>query len=97
MENKKSISKLFELYKEDIYKMDSTYYNILKNVQEQENIFYQTLSDNQKELLENLNMYKTEQDNYIHQHIFTYGYSLANNLLIESITTSNIKKTNTTK
>ena len=54
MENKKSISKLFELYKEDIYKMDSSYYNILKKVQEQENIFYQTLSDNQKELLENL-------------------------------------------
>lgn len=24
MENKKSISKLFELYKEDIYKMDSS-------------------------------------------------------------------------
>lgn len=93
MENKKSISKLFELYKEDIYKMDSTYYNILKNVQEQENIFYQTLSDKQKELLENLNMYKTEENNYMHQHIFTYGYSLANNLLIESLKNDNYKNT----
>ena len=93
MENKKSISKLFELYKEDIYKMDSTYYNILKNVQEQENIFYQTLSDKQKELLENLNMSKTEENNYMHQHIFTYGYSLANNLLIESLKNDNYKNT----
>ena len=92
MENKKSILKLFSLYKDDIYKMDSSYYQILKKVQEKENIFYKTLSDKQKILFEELNMYKSEQNSYMHQHIFSYGYSLANSLLIESITNKNSLK-----
>ena len=92
MENKKSILKLFSLYKDDIYKMDSWYYQILEKVQEKENIFYETLSDKQKILFEELNMYKSEQNSYMHQHIFSYGYSLANSLLIESITNKNSLK-----
>ena len=42
-------------------------------------------------------LYKTEQDNYIYQHVFTYGYSLVNNLLIESITKLNVKQNNILK
>ena len=92
MEKSKTILQLFNLYKNDIYKMDSSYYEILKKIGEQEKLLNETLTDEQKNILSKINLYKNEQTEYMNQHIFKYAYSLSNKLLIESLTGSTVKE-----
>ena len=42
MEESKTILQLFNLYKDDIYKMDSKYYEILTKIGEQEKLLNKT-------------------------------------------------------
>ena len=92
MEESKTILQLFNLYKNDIYKMDSNYYEILKKIGEQEKLLNETLTDEQKNILSKINLYKDAQKEYMNQHILKYAYFLSNKLLIESLTGSTFKE-----
>lgn len=95
---KNSISDLYEKYIDDIYS-SITYENleISKKVLEFENILLSTLNQEQKELLNKISDLENDRTDLITKETFKFAYSLATNLIVESLKkhSENITKNST--
>ena len=87
---KNSISDLYEKYIDDIYS-SITYENlkISKKVLEFENILLSTLNQEQKELLNKISNLENDRTDLITKETFKFAYSLATNLIVESLKNHN--------
>lgn len=98
MKDDKTILKLYEKYIDDIYS-SITYENleISKKVLEFENILLSTLNQEQKELLNKISNLENDRTDLITKETFKFAYSLATNLIVESLKNhnENITKNNT--
>lgn len=95
---KNSISDLYEKYIDDIYS-SITYENleISKKVLEFENILLSTLNQEQRELLNKISDLENDRTDLITKETFKFAYSLATNLIVESLKkhSENITKNST--
>lgn len=90
MEN--SISNLYEKYFDDIYSnISHEGLEISKKVVELENKLIPTLSKEQKKLLDQINKYENDRIDLITKETFKFAYSLATNLILESLKNYNEK------
>lgn len=90
MEN--SISNLYEKYFDDIYSnISHEGLEISKKVVELENKLIPTLSKEQKKLLDQINEYEDDRIDLITKETFKFAYSLATNLILESLKNYNEK------
>ena len=87
---KNSISDLYEKYIDDIYS-SITYENleISKKVLEFENILLSTLNQEKKELLNKISNLENDRTDLITKETFKFAYSLATNLIVESLKNHN--------
>ena len=87
---KNSISDLYKKYIDDIYS-SITYENleISKKVLEFENILLSTLNQEQKELLNKISNLENDRTDLITKETFKFAYSLATNLIVESLKNHN--------
>ena len=85
MEDNKTILELYENYVDDIYSMTSEKLEISNKISKQEQLFLRTLTDEQKELIDTLNLYQEEKEELVRKQAFVFAYKLATNLLIESL------------
>lgn len=85
MEDNKTILELYENYMDDIYTMTSEKLEISNKISKQEQLFLRTLTDEQKELIDTLNLYQEEKEELVRRQVFVFAYKLATNLLIESL------------
>ena len=83
-----SISDLYDKYTNDIYNMTQDTLEISKKIVELENLLLPTLTKEQKELLKKINTYKNDKTDILTKNTFTFTYSLATNLIVESIRNS---------
>lgn len=88
MKNNEAILKLYDKYTEDIYSMTQDNLEISKKIIELENLLLPTLTKEQKELLKKINTYKSNKTDLLTKETFKFAYSLATNLIIESIKNS---------
>ena len=70
---------------DDIYSMTSEKLEISNKISKQEQLFLRTLTDEQKELIDTLNLYQEEKEELVRKQAFVFAYKLATNLLIESL------------
>ena len=90
MEN--SISNLYEKYFDDIYSnISHEGLEISKKVVELENKLIPTLSKEKKKLLDQINEYENDRIDLITKETFKFAYSLATNLILESLKNYNEK------
>ena len=90
MEN--SISNLYEKYIDDIYSnISHEGLEISKKVVKLENKLIPTLSKEQKKLLDQINEYENDRIDLITKETFKFAYSLATNLILESLKNYNEK------
>ena len=98
MKDDKTILKLYEKYIDDIYS-SITYENleISKKVLEFENILLSTLNQEQRELLNKISDLENDRTDLITKETFKFAYSLATNLIVESLKkhSENITKNST--
>lgn len=85
MEDNKTILELYENYVDDIYSMTSEKLEISNKISKQEQLFLRTLTDEQKEIIDTLNLYQEEKEELVRKQAFVFAYKLATNLLIESL------------
>lgn len=93
MEDKETISKLYSMCKEDIYKMKSQNIEITKKIAEETDILYKNLTEEQIQIIDKINQYENERVEIINKEVFKYAFSLATKLFAEGLTEkTNIKK-----
>lgn len=84
MKNKETIYKLFEDNISNIYKNEENE-ELTKEIMEYENQLLSGLTKEQKELLNIINKLRGKRRDKLDRKIFTYAFSLANRLMIESL------------
>ena len=89
MEN--CILNLYNKYIDDIYSMSKENLEISKKVVELENNLLPTLSKAQKELLDKINNLENDRTDLLTKETFKFAYSLATNLIVESLKNPNEK------
>lgn len=89
MEN--CILNLYNKYIDDIYNMSKENLEISKKVVELENNLLPTLSKAQKELLDKINNLENDRTDLLTKETFKFAYSLATNLIVESLKNPNEK------
>ena len=89
MEN--CILNLYNKYIDDIYNMSKENLEISKKVVELENNLLPTLSKAQKESLDKINNLENDRTDLLTKETFKFAYSLATNLIVESLKNPNEK------
>ena len=84
-ENKEKILELYGLYMDDIYKLTDEKLNIEKENIKLEEKLYSTLNEEQKEILTKINDNTNKKNELTYKNIFVFAYSLANRLMIQSL------------
>ena len=84
MKNKETIYKLFEDNISNIYKNEENE-ELTKEIMEYENQLLSGLTKEKKELLNIINKLRGKRRYKLDRKIFTYAFSLANRLMIESL------------
>ena len=85
MEKQETIMQLFEMYKDKVYETADTNNKILGKIIQVEKPFYNSLTKEQKNQYEKIEDLGNTRHEEIDKNIFTFAYSLANRLLIESL------------
>lgn len=85
MKDDKTILKLYDTYINDIYDMTPENLEISKKVVEFENLLLPTLTKEQKELLNKISDLENDRTDLITKETFKFAYSLATNLIVESL------------
>lgn len=85
MEGKETIEELFEQYMDNIYTETDEKLEINREISELTDKLNKTLSDEQKQLLEQINLKEDEKHDIINKNTFVFAYSLANKLFAESL------------
>lgn len=84
MDNKDTISQLFEDNISKIYEKDDN--NIIsKEILKYEMEFLKSLSEEQQKIFNNINNLKAQQRDKLDKEIYVYAFSQANRLIIESL------------
>lgn len=89
MKDDKTILKLYDKYIDDIYSMTKDNIEISKKVVELENVLLPTLTKEQKELLNQISNLENDRTDILTKNTFKFAYSLATNLIVESINNFN--------
>lgn len=92
MENKETILQLYDNYIDEIYTANSEKLEVSKEISDLENEFDKTLSEEQKKLLDKIRSKESEKNELIYKQVFIFAYSLANRLMIESLTDNKTKE-----
>ena len=97
MKDDKTILKLYDKYIDDIYSMTKDNIEISKKVVELENVLLPTLTKEQKDLLNQISNLENDRTDILTKNTFKFAYSLATNLIVESLKNhnENITKNNT--
>lgn len=83
MENKETILQLYENFIDEIYTMTHSNLEVTKKIDEQETLLRETLTEEQKEIIETLNNYEDERNEIVNKNTFIYAFSLATKLFVE--------------
>lgn len=89
MKDDKTILKLYDKYIDDIYSMTKDNIEISKKVVELENVLLPTLTKEQKELLNQISNLENDRTDILTKNTFKFAYSLATNLIVESLKNHN--------
>ena len=89
MKDDGTILKLYDKYTNDIYDMTKDNIEISKKVVELENVLLPTLTKEQKELLNQISNLENDRTDILTKNTFKFAYSLATNLIVESINNFN--------
>ena len=97
MKDDGTILKLYDKYTNDIYDMTKDNIEISKKIVELENVLLPTLTKEQKELLNQISNLENDRTDILTKNTFKFAYSLATNLIVESLKNhnENITKNNT--
>lgn len=82
--NKETILQLFEFYEEDMYKNTEENRQYINKISKIEKPFYESLTDKQREQFEELTELKGLNEGVTSKSIFTFAFSLAVRLILES-------------
>lgn len=82
MENK-TILQLYETFIDEIYTMTVSKLEVTKKIDEQETLLRETLTEEQKEIINKLNNYENEKNEMVNKNTFVYAFSLATKLFVE--------------
>ena len=89
MKDDKTILKLYDKYIDDIYSMTKDNIEISKKVVDLENVLLPTLTKEQKELLNQISNLENDRTDILTKNTFKFAYSLATNLIVESLKNHN--------
>lgn len=89
MKDDETILKLYDKYTNDIYDMTKDNIEISKKIVELENVLLPTLTKEQKELLNQISNLENDRTDILTKNTFKFAYSLATNLIVESINNFN--------
>ncbi len=89
MKDDKTILKLYDKYIDDIYSITKDNIEISKKVVELENILLPTLTKEQKDLLNQISNLENDRTDILTKNTFKFAYSLATNLIVESLKNHN--------
>lgn len=89
MEDKQTILKLYENFINDIYSMSKEKLEINKRISEEQEKLNVTLTDEQKELIDNIKILENESHELVNRDTFVFAYQLATKLIIESLEGNN--------
>lgn len=89
MEDKQTILKLYENFINDIYSMSKEKLEINKRISEEQEKLNVTLTDEQKELIDNVKTLENESHELVNRDTFVFAYQLATKLIIESLEGNN--------
>ena len=89
MKDDKTILKLYDKYIDDIYSITKDNIKISKKVVELENILLPTLTKEQKDLLNQISNLENDRTDILTKNTFKFAYSLATNLIVESLKNHN--------
>lgn len=90
MKNKdEMILELYENFADEIYIMSDSKYEISQKISMIEQKLNAILTKEQKQLLDELNTYQNEKNELVYKNNFSFGFKLANRLLIESLIDDN--------
>lgn len=89
MEDKQTILKLYENFINDIYSMSKEKLEINKRISEEQEKLNVTLTDEQKELIDNIKTLENESHELVNRDTFVFAYQLATKLIIESLEGNN--------
>lgn len=89
MKDDKTILKLYDKYIDDIYSMTKDNIEISKKVVELENVLLPTLTKEQKDLLNQISNLENDRTDILTKNTFKFAYSLATNLIVESLKNHN--------
>ena len=84
--NCETITELFQNHMDDIYENAGIDKEITDKIIAIEQPFYSNLSKEQKKQFEEIGDLETQRHEKVYKNIFIYAFSLANKLLIESLT-----------
>ncbi|MCI9245951.1 MAG: hypothetical protein HFJ30_02225 [Clostridia bacterium] len=85
MEDKKTLEELFECNMDKIYTETDEKLEINKQISELTDKLNKTLSEEQKQLLEEINQKEDEKRDIINKNTFIFAYSLATKSIIEGL------------
>ena len=89
MKDDGTILKLYDKYTNDIYDMTKDNIEISKKIVELENVLLPTLTKEQKELLNQISNLENDRTDILTKNTFKFAYSLATNLIVESLKNHN--------
>jgi len=85
LEDKKTLEELFECNMDKIYTETDEKLEINKQISELTDKLNKTLSEEQKQLLEEINQKEDEKRDIINKNTFIFAYSLATKSIIEGL------------
>ncbi len=83
MEDKETILKLYKMCEEDIFRMTDVNLELSKKIASKESLL--NLTDEQKNIFDEINTLRNERTSELTQNTFIYAFSLANQLMVESL------------
>ncbi len=93
MKDKETILQLYNNYIDEIYTMTVEKLDVSKEIVTLENELDKTMTEQQKEILKKLQQKEDEKNEIVYKQVFVFAYSLANKLMIESLTDNKNKTT----
>ena len=85
LKNSKQLKQMFELYKDELYEKAEINKELTREMIKQEEVFFEKLTEEQKEEFEQLMRIKNKVEDETSRSIFIFTYKLAVRLFIESI------------
>lgn len=79
------IFKLYDKFKDDIFKMSEEERKVVKELDIKVNEFIKSFGDNELSMLNEINVLASKKNDIVHRKIFKYAFSLGFNLAIESL------------